>query len=522
MSFIIYDLILMAIFIVLVGIFLIIKRKKLEVDGVMFLYRTKIGLKVIDYLGTKYKKTLKIISYLIVVLGYVLMVYVVYMMIKTFYIYLAYPQITEIIKGPPLMLLIPYFPKVFGVENLFPSFPFIAFCLAIAIVALVHEGGHGIMARYNNIKIKSTGFGFLGPAIVYPIMQAYKNFTSKKKNWNFIWKIIVFILIGLALYKISFYLLVLLIFPILAFFVEQDDKQMQKAKIFPQLSILGAGVFANIVTAIIFMILLIGFFNLSYAPQGVEFNSYAIASVPVAFAMNSNITSEKITQSIDGVNEINLTKIIIQNKSYLVGDKFFSFNFSQVESDSFINIYSDQPAIRAGISGSIVKINNDSIKDPMSLSIELEKYKPGQSVTLETKENSEIKEYKIILGENLNQPGKASLGIVVGPKQQLNMFRVFDWFKTYGVYYEAKFDQGLADGIYYTLGWIILINFMVALFNMLPLGIFDGGRFFYLSILAITKDEKYARRAFSFTTWFFLAIFVGLMVIWALRIANIF
>jgi hypothetical protein len=54
--------------------------------------------------------------------------------------------------------------------------------VAIALVAIFHEGFHGIFARFYNIKIKSTGFGFLGP--------------------------------------------------FLAFFVEQDDKQMQKAKPF--------------------------------------------------------------------------------------------------------------------------------------------------------------------------------------------------------------------------------------------------------------------------------------------------
>ncbi len=50
-----------------------------------------------------------------------------------------------------------------------------------------------------------------------------------------------------------------------------------------------------------------------------------------------------------------------------------------------------------------------------------------------------------------------------------------------------------------------MVCFSIALVNMLPVGIFDGGRFFYLTILAITKKEKIAKKAFSIITYLFLA-----------------
>jgi membrane-associated protease RseP (regulator of RpoE activity) len=49
---------------------------------------------------------------------------------------------------------------------------------------------------------------------------------------------------------------------------------------------------------------------------------------------------------------------------------------------------------------------------------------------------------------------------------------------------------------------------------MLPAGIFDGGRFFYLTILAITRSEKIAKKAFSFFTYIFLFVVALLMVLW--------
>ena len=38
--------------------------------------------------------------------------------------------------------------------------------------------------------------------------------------------------------------------------------------------------------------------------------------------------------------------------------------------------------------------------------------------------------------------------------------------------------------------WIFFANLFVGLFNLLPLGIVDGGRMFYLTVLHFTKNEK--------------------------------
>ncbi len=60
------------------------------------------------------------------------------------------------------------------------------------------------------------------------------------------------------------------------------------------------------------------------------------------------------------------------------------------------------------------------------------------------------------------------------------------------------------------------MSLSVALINMLPVGIFDGGRFFYLTILALTKSEKIAKRSFVFLTQFFIFLLLLLLIFWGI------
>jgi len=53
---------------------------------------------------------------------------------------------------------------------------------------------------------------------------------------------------------------------------------------------------------------------------------------------------------------------------------------------------------------------------------------------------------------------------------------------------------------------------------MLPLGILDGGQFFYVTILGITGSEKWAKRLYGFIGRLIFAAFLALMFIWAYRL----
>jgi membrane-associated protease RseP (regulator of RpoE activity) len=50
--------------------------------------------------------------------------------------------------------------------------------------------------------------------------------------------------------------------------------------------------------------------------------------------------------------------------------------------------------------------------------------------------------------------------------------------------------------------------------NMLPVGIFDGGRFFYLAVWGLTKNKKIGERAFKVSTWIFIILLVLMVFKW--------
>ncbi|GAH53975.1 unnamed protein product, partial [marine sediment metagenome] len=127
-----------------------------------------------------------------------------------------------------------------------------------------------------------------------------------------------------------------------------------------------------------------------------------------------------------------------------------------------------------------------------------------------------IKEYEIVLGKHSENESLPWLGIGFAIQKKSGVINkvvsFLSSFKESNVYYEPKFGAGLF--IYNLLWWIVLISFSVALINMLPIGIFDGGKFFYLTVLAITKSDKIAKKAFSFITYFFLFLLLLLMAFW--------
>ncbi len=457
MGFFIYDISFLILFSIFVAVFLYLKRKNLEREGILFLYRTKIGIKAINYIGDRYAKVLHFFKYVIVAVGYVLMVGVIYLFGQAVWIYLRYAkEITTIVKAPPIAPLIPYFPKIFGMESFFPPFYFTYFILAILIVAIVHEFSHGIFMRLFKIKIKSTGFAFLGP--------------------------------------------------LLGAFVEQDDKQMKKKKNFEQRAVLAAGTFANVAVALIFFGLFIGFFYLSFTPSGYVFNTYSYSTIPVT--MISNIVTEE-----------NLTEVYADGNVYFLDDKLKG----QLEKNlTQIIAYDDAPAFRVGMEGAIYEIDGVKIFNQKSLQKFLENKEPGDTVLIKTILDDKIRSYELILGKHPLINGKSYIGVASIPQQNNGIvgkfLGFFMSFKNPSTYYATKWDGDFVFFIYNFLWWVMVINLLVAFFNMLPLGILDGGRFFYLTILSITKSESFAKKSFKFITYLILFLFLLIMFLWLFAI----
>lgn len=345
MSFLLYDLILLIIFIIFLSSLLYLKRKNLRKEGLLFLYKTKWGINLINKIGTKYSGILKVLSYFSVTLGYFLMAGMIYLFGKIVLIYAFNSEIVQAVKIPPIVPLVPYLPEIFKIDFL-PPFYFIYWIIILAIIAITHEFSHGIFSVYNKVKIKTTGFGFF--PYFLPIF--------------------------------------------LAAFVELDEKKMAKKKKFEQLTILSAGTFANVITAILFFLILWGFFSAAFTPAGVVYDSYSYSIVSTAsISMVNNIIlsnpdSEKI---ISLINENGPNEIIADNMTY-AGVKEFS------KDNQLAALYDDAPAINAKLDAIILEINGKKVNEFESFRSEIAKYSPGDTIIITTK-GEQVEEREIVL-----------------------------------------------------------------------------------------------------------------------------
>lgn len=464
--FIVLDLLLLAVFLYVMITFLYKRRKRLDKEGWLILYKTTWGMKLIDRIGKKYTKTLKVASYLAVGLGYLLMagmVYLSYTLIKT---YLLYPSVVAHLKVPPITPLLPYFTELPGLRGLFPTFYFLDFIIAILIVASVHEFSHGIFMRRYNIKIKSTGFAFL--------------------KW----------------------------FPaFLGAFVEQDEKSMVKAKNFEQRAVLSAGTFANTVTAVAFFGLLALFFTVAFSPAGVSFQDYVYDAValPTITSVNGVAVTNPSEDDFSAlVQNATFNTITTDDETY-VGIKGF------VDENTLL-LYLDAPAIRAQLNGAITTVDETPITSVSQLSDVLSTYAPGDDVTLTLQQGDKKVTQTLTLAESPVREDQAWLGVAFVSSQNTNLFgRIFGAATLVNnptIYYESPLGEA-GWFIYNLLWWVALVNLAVALFNMLPAGGLDGGRFFYLALRRFGASENVAMQSFKWVTYLFLFLLFALMALWA-------
>ncbi len=475
MSFLVYDLIFLGIFILLLGTFLYRKRKGVKREGLLLLYRTKWGINLIHKTGEKYQKTLKVLSYISVTLGYILMAGALYVVGKIVYIYVFQGAIVRAIKIPPITPLIPYLPQIFKLSFL-PPFYFTYWIIIIAVVAIIHEFAHGIFAARNKVKIKNTGFGFF--PFFFPVF--------------------------------------------LAAFVELDEKKMEKKKKFDQLAVLSAGTFANVLTAIFFFGVMVLFFSLAFAPSGVVFDTYPYTLVNVSsINMVNGIPLNNATYNIvlNLMNNTGLNPIEANSISYLATkDSVAQQNATPTE----LVMYYDAPAINANLESTILNINGKKMTSVAELSNELRKYTPGETIILTVLGNNNVPYNRsIILGQNPSNNSLPWLGI--GFSQIQNQGIIGEFYTTLSsfdrnhVYYASRIGD-LGIFIYDLFWWLVITSISIAIINMLPMGIFDGGRFFYLTVWSITKNEKIAKKAFKFTTYFFLFLLLLVMLFWIIYV----
>ncbi|MGV8086673.1 MAG: site-2 protease family protein [Candidatus Woesearchaeota archaeon] len=256
-------------FYIILAIVIYFNRKKFQIEsGFILLYKTKFGIEFMDRFAKKHKELLKIVGYVAIGVGFIGMLAISGLLIKGLYDLIFVPA-----APPTLSLVIP------GVQ--IPGSPiFIPFwygIIALFIVIVFHEFGHGIIAKAHGLDIKSTGFGFFGP-------------------------------LPLA-------------------FVEPDEKQVIKKDSVVQHSIFAAGPFFNVI--LVGIVLLISLFILNpiistmVTPQGVSFTNIQENYPAAQYGVEKNIAYNMVNgvEVKDSQEFVKTLSCVAPNDTIILGNK---------------------------------------------------------------------------------------------------------------------------------------------------------------------------------------------------------
>ena len=461
MNFYFFDIILLIIFLIFISIFLYRNRKKLDREGILFIYRTKWGVKFIEKFSKKNKSLLNFLSYVSIIFGYIFMVFSIFFLIYS----LKFMYSSKILPNvPPIMPIIPYVTQIFKIKFLPPLY-FIYWMIILLVVAVSHEFAHGIFARFFNIKIRSTGFGFLGPFILA--------------------------------------------------FVEPDEKTMQRKKIKQQLAILSGGSFANFIVALVFVIIIQLFLLIFSTPIGIQGYFFAAEYINI-----SSINSFDGYTLIELINNSNISfplKVNVNNQTYFLTKDLWEIQkkiLKENETDKIL-LYLDSPAYRSNLTGAIIKIDGKPVKDLNEIYFMLKNKKPGDTVNIITDKGN----YTITLSEHPKNSSKGFLGISFIKPNKFAYFFSFQFFK-FNPYIKIKpkINSDVFNFFKDLFYWMILIAISVALFNMLPFSFLDGGRTSYLTLLYFLKNKKKASVAYYIFNFLIVLLILLMFFIWLVKI----
>jgi membrane-associated protease RseP (regulator of RpoE activity) len=276
-------------------------RHKLDIQHkVMAFYRTKVGLKTMEKLGARHTEFIKFLGYVGIGAGYIGLFVIVYYMLKNLIMLLSIPTATSAISVVVPGVKIPGSPV---------TIPLVTGWIALFIVILAHEFSHGIVAKAHGLEIKSSGLFFLGP-----LMGA---------------------------------------------FVEPDEKRLRKEKDTVQYSVYAAGPFANMLIALVCLLLL----------------NYA--SVPAMGAMTDEI----------GVEIVGIT-------------------------DGY-------PAKEAGLQKDMVVtgLNGEQIRSYDEFTKSLQRVRPNESVTV----TANGTDYTLTTAASPNDPKQGYLGVLASSKAKVQL-----------------------------------------------------------------------------------------------------
>jgi len=222
-----------------------LEKHGLDVKPAYFMYKSKRLNSFLDWLANRRRFVWLTFSNIGVAFGVGLMIFSIYFFASNLARFLG-----------PAVEAVPVFPVLPGLTIRLYWLPY--FFVGAAVVILSHESAHGVIARLENIPVLST---------------------------------------GVAMMLVFF-----------GAFVEPDEKEFEKAPLLARLRMLGAGSATNLVTALLFFLLIEGLFA---APAGVMIQE-TLPNGPV----------EKVgLRQWDMIDKINDTRIAVPDDYYTFMEK---------------------------------------------------------------------------------------------------------------------------------------------------------------------------------------------------------
>lgn len=242
-----------------------------------------------------------------------------------------------------------------------------------------------------------------------------------------------------------------LLIPIIpAAFVEPDEKQLSKASAKKQLAVFAAGPFMNMLLAGLSFLIILAIINPLTAASTIE----------------------------DGVVIKGIANGTDQNMTFTAQEYDFSLN------EKIIGMQFDGESY--------------SIKNMEELETTLDKTDPGDSVVIETNRSNR----SVILSAHPEKEDESYLGVSLAPSVEKNP----QFIEKYSIVSYKAIE------IFSTLFfWLFVLNFGIGLFNLLPLGIVDGGRMLDTALSKVIKNQDLAKYIWSGVSLFYLVLILGLV-----------
>jgi membrane-associated protease RseP (regulator of RpoE activity) len=366
----------------------------------------------------------------------------------------------QIAVGPGLLVPSPTNEAVIGPGYL--AVPFWYWIISIAVLVIVHEGSHGLMAAREKIRIKSLGWGLLA---VIPLA-----------------------------------------------FVEPDENQLKKEKPWKQLRVFAAGSFANYVTAAVSLALLAFTIFAFFVPAGVGYQSVmkgfpaANASLTGAITGINNYTIKDMSDLSRALTETGPDREIVVSTNNGTNNLTFTLTTAAEPVPVFAPDF--YMGVLLGVEHAIPGTVDftEAVSSGAAWISGAYKEPDWQSITYE------IKLWEYFREKYPDQPARADQKIAELEKE-LESHPRSGYIGVYGVVDIKEIKAGLEDyegSIVFLQGlffFLFLINFAVGAFNMLPIGPLDGGRMWDIVIKRFT--QRHSRRIMSAISWFVLLIIIA-------------